>query len=163
MDNEKKAEIRDPGKKTLAQWLIDHIREQAPKPLTTIPWSAIEALTGFRQDSPRLSLALITVRKKLLRGTPPYEFKARRDGLYFLDLKGRVANVGSRKTRARRLYRESLASAATIDPNQLDAKDRRTLDHHVRVAAQLYEQAKKLEGRRFLRAKKDPDPPAQLQ
>lgn len=148
----KTGEVREPTRATLTRWVVEWVRVAAPAACSTIQRSDIESLTGLPWESKDLRFVLVAAKQELYRGLPAYEFKITDSGLYLLSHEERAHELTRRRREAVARHRESIASAATIDANQLPDTAKRVLENEQRIALHLYEESKKAARKKWLAA-----------
>lgn len=151
MDNNepKKAEVKEPSRKVLTEWLVSFIRDRKPEPKTYITPQEVEGETGVSYEDEELHFALIDAKKQLYRGTPAYEFRVTKEGLLFLDDEGRVGELGRRIRSSRNLLAEAHESQKTINEAALDENGKRRLERTRAVTLHLLNEAHRASRRQF--------------
>lgn len=85
--------------------LVDHIRAKAPEPLSVIPVSDVEKVTGLAWSGGDLRRHVLPHAKRaLIRRRPAIEFVVTEDGLLVLDDAGRVKELHRREREALARY-----------------------------------------------------------
>lgn len=149
-DDERKVEVKEPSRRVLVEWLVAFVRARKPEPNAYLTPAEIEAEVGVPWGDKELHFALISAKKELIRGTPPYEFKVSEEkGLLFLDALARTSELERRRRASRNLLVETLESAKTIDAELLDENGKRRLERSRAVSLFLLSQADRAARRKF--------------